>query len=66
LYVDGVEVSTSTIVPTAGAATSLQIGRIAGGSDFLKGNLDELRIYTRALTPVEIQSLMTVVTGSAP
>jgi len=62
LYVDGVEVSTSTITPSAAVSTNLQIGRILNGSDFLKASLDELRVYNRALTAAEIQSLMTVTT----
>jgi type VI protein secretion system component Hcp len=63
LYVDGVEVSSSTIGPGSGAATSLSIGRMPGTSDFLKAVVDELRVYNRALSASEIVSLMTVVTG---
>ena len=48
--------STSTTVPDAAVPTSLQIGRMFGGSNFLKGTLDELRIYSRALTQAEIKT----------
>ena len=34
-------------------------------ANFLKGTLDELRIYTRALTQAEIKPLMTVATGAS-
>jgi type VI protein secretion system component Hcp len=62
LYIDGTEVSSSTITATASACTNLQMGRILNGSDFLKASLDELRVYNRCLTPLEVQSLMTVTT----
>ena len=66
LYVDGSQKSSSTIVPTAGASASLQIGRMIGGSNCLRGTVDELRIYSRALSQSDIQTLKTLITGSQP
>jgi hypothetical protein len=63
-YVDGNEVSSSTIVPSPAAPTSLQIGRMIGDSYYFKGTLDELRIYSRALAQAEIQALMMTATVS--
>jgi len=66
LYVDGDEKSSSTILPTAGAPNRLQIGRTFNGSDYLRGTVDELRIFSRALTQTEIQSLMNAAISSQP
>ncbi|PYV07763.1 MAG: hypothetical protein DMG07_27665 [Acidobacteria bacterium] len=57
-YIDGKQVSSSTIAPKVATPTSLQIGRMIGGSGYLKGSLDELRIYRRALTQADIRTLM--------
>lgn len=65
-YVDGDEKGSSTIRPTAAAPTSLQIGRVLDGSDYLRGTVDELRVYSRALSQTEIQSLMNIAIGSQP
>src|SRR5437773_753713 len=65
-YVDGDEKGSSTIRPTAAAPTSLQIGRVRDGSDYLRGTVDELRVYSRALSQTEIQSLMNIAIGSQP
>ena len=58
LYVDGVLVAQDTTNPIASArvATSTEIGRIA--SDFV-GGIDEIRVYSRALTSSEITALAT-------
>ena len=58
------QVSSSTIAPKAATPTSLQIGRMIGGSGYLKGSLDELRIYRRALTQADIRTLMLQSFGS--
>src|SRR5438128_12635332 len=65
-YVDGDEKRSSTIRPTAATPTSLQIGRVLDGSDYLRGTVDELRVYSRALSQTEIQSLMNIAIGSQP
>ncbi len=58
LYIDGVQASSSTIVPSAVTADSIQIGRWIGGSEYFKGVLDEIRIYARALNQTEIAAVM--------
>jgi hypothetical protein len=58
LYVDGVLAGTSTIAPSSAAATVLQIGRWINGSEYFNGKIDELRIYNRALNPMELQTAM--------
>jgi MYXO-CTERM domain-containing protein len=58
LYVNGVEhgtVGTGIAPPTASGAT-LQIGE-AQGAQFFHGNIDEVRIYNRALLDTEIPVL---------
>ena len=40
-----------------GSYTGLSIGRIFGVPEFNKGAVDELRVFTRALTPVEVAYL---------
>jgi concanavalin A-like lectin/glucanase superfamily protein len=60
LYVNGVQDATmgsSIPVPTASTAT-LQIGE-AQGAQYFHGNIDEVRIYNRVLTDVEVDLLRT-------
>jgi len=65
-YVGGDEKGSSTIRPTAATPNSLQIGRVLDGSGYLSGTVDELRIYSRALSQTEIQSLMNIAISSQP
>lgn len=60
LYVDGTEVgSTSKSGPISmNANVPLNLGRNPGNSSYMKGVLDDVRIYNRALTPAEIKALM--------
>jgi hypothetical protein len=56
LYINGFAVSNSTgIWPDVGAYT-VRIGNNAGGGGF-NGYMNELRIYQRAITPIELQML---------
>jgi hypothetical protein len=59
LYVNGAEVSS---VPQTGAlevnANPLQIGGSTYGSEHFAGQIDEVRVYNRALSPGEIQADM--------
>jgi hypothetical protein len=60
LFVNGIEVSsrtqTGTIAVTAGA---LRIGGNAAWADeFFEGDIDDVRIYNRALSPAEVQADM--------
>ncbi len=59
LYIDGASnaSATQTFVPAANTAPLL-IGRFGGNADHLDGIIDEVRIYSRALTQAEIQSDM--------
>ena len=63
-YIDGKQVSSSTIAPSAAATNRLLIGKMIGASDFLMGILDELRIYNRALSQAEVTTLMTLAVGN--
>ncbi|HEX6685457.1 MAG TPA: sialidase family protein [Candidatus Limnocylindrales bacterium] len=60
LWVDGVEVSSTAVPPgsvTAGKEFGVQgihIGQRLDGVDRFRGTLDEVRVYKRALTPVEM------------
>src|SRR5262249_15233896 len=62
LYVDGVEVasvSTTVTIPYSGLGTKTVIGAHGNGQttfDF-NGKIDDVRIYSRALCPTEIQTL---------
>ncbi|MFC3812838.1 LamG-like jellyroll fold domain-containing protein [Lacihabitans lacunae] len=56
LYLDGVEVgSLNGTLNTA--SSSLFIGRFITASDYFKGALDDIRIYNRALSHQEIQTM---------
>ena len=57
-YIDGQPVSSSTIAPRAAPVATFQIGRWITGSEYFKGTLDELRVYSRALTQEEILLVM--------
>ncbi|MDQ2828271.1 MAG: LamG domain-containing protein, partial [Chloroflexota bacterium] len=59
LYVDGVRVATSTVPPQTATPTALQFGRWTGGSEYFQGALDDVRIYTRALSLSEVHALDT-------
>ena len=57
--------ATGTITPTVG---NVQIGEISGGDDEFTGAIDEVRIYTRALSPEQVVALYSnrtnVITGN--
>jgi hypothetical protein len=57
-YVDGAIAASSTIASEAGPTTSFQIGRWVGGSEYFKGSIDEVRIYSRALSASEVKAAM--------
>jgi Concanavalin A-like lectin/glucanases superfamily len=59
LFVNGVQVGSRAL--TGALLTSTGVLRIGGNSiwgEFFKGQIDEIRIYNRALTPAEIQADM--------
>jgi Concanavalin A-like lectin/glucanases superfamily/Bacterial Ig-like domain/Bacterial Ig domain len=67
LYVNGTQVAvdgrSGAVAPTTGA---LRIGGTILSSEFYKGDIDEVRVYSRALTAGEIQTDMnTAIDGAA-
>jgi hypothetical protein len=64
-YLDGVEIlavpETSTIQPRH---NSLRLGVDGAYQQFMNGLIDDLRIYSRALTPTEIQGVMQTPVGA--
>ena len=56
-YLDGVEVAASTVKPQEGAPTQLMFGNYPTGDQFFCGKLDDVRIYNRTLSCLEIESL---------
>ena len=61
IYVDGVQQSdTSTLIPSTNANANAVIGRFYGNSDnfYFDGNIDEVRVYNRALSTGEILQLV--------
>lgn len=74
LYIDGVADGTGTVSPFIGL--TMYFGSINNTSNFLTGNLDEIGIWSRALSGAEITQLynggagltypFTVATASAP
>ncbi len=59
LYIDGALAASATTAPQSAAPTKLAFGRWTGGAEYLKGNVDDVRIYNRALTATEVQTLDT-------
>lgn len=59
LYFDGVAILSGTVSSTIGSSGSVAsyIGARAGSSLFFNGDIDESRIYNRALTAAEINDL---------
>ena len=60
LYIDGVldKTGTASVNPSGGTTDIVSIGRFGGFSGYyLKGQLDDVRIYNRALSPQEIRTL---------
>ena len=57
LYIDGTSVNTSTTATNTGAATALTAGMTPGGTNYFSGDLDEIRVYNRALSAAEISGL---------
>ncbi|WP_395044219.1 LamG-like jellyroll fold domain-containing protein [Flavobacterium sp.] len=56
LYKNGILIATNTNVPVASntATSKLYIGCYSGNNSFFMGNIDEVRIWNRILTPTEI------------
>ncbi len=57
LFVNGIEVGSRAMSgPMVTSTGVLRIGGNSVWSEFFAGRIDEIRIYNRALTPVEILS----------
>lgn len=69
LWVDGAVVGTAT-APTGsispGRPFNFDVGRKLDGSDYFQGQLDEVRIYKRALTAAELASIRSSNSVSVP
>ena len=57
LYVDGVETNRSNVAPDTGGIASARLGAGFDNNENYGGQLDEVRIYSRALRPEEIAQL---------
>ena len=57
LYVDGVVAPTLSVSHDAGAPTAVFMGAASAGTSFFNGSLDDIRVYTRALTAREVGDL---------
>jgi hypothetical protein len=61
LYLNGVQVGTNPAMSLRpadlGNAPNYYIGRSEFSDPYLDGNVDEIRVYSRALSPAEIQAL---------
>jgi hypothetical protein len=70
LFVDGRQVSTTTVLNSAVGsllnAIDTTIGAVTTNQFFLAGQLDDLRIYNRALTAGEVRQLYNVGRGNMP
>jgi hypothetical protein len=55
LYVDGQSVDTTTRAPDTGAVAGARLG--TQGAEHYKGDIDEVRVYNRVLSPAEVQAL---------
>jgi len=63
LYIDGVSVATSTVTAQTAAPSELNVGRSTAATSYLAGKLDDVRIYSRALTASDIQRLAAGLVG---
>jgi hypothetical protein len=56
VYIDGVQCNTGAVTAINNGTDTVEIGRFRGGYYF-NGKIDDVRIYNRALTAEEVQSL---------
>jgi hypothetical protein len=57
LYLDGVQADAATNSPQQGRATNLYVGTYDPPSELCAGQIDDLRIYSRALTAADVAML---------
>lgn len=65
-YLNGTAIGTSTPVSLGSLSGVLQVGAWSGPSDFLRGTLDEVRVYSRALSATEVGAEMSLSTVLPP
>jgi Concanavalin A-like lectin/glucanases superfamily len=58
LFVDGARPETSTILPPTGEVASARLGADFDNSENFAGQLDDVRIYSRALNAAEVAALV--------
>jgi hypothetical protein len=58
LYVDGVAVTATTTAHDAGAVTGAFIGASSASADFFNGMIDDVRVYSAALTATQVARLV--------
>ena len=68
LYVNGAQVSSKSVTGANGqlGSGSLHIGGNAVWAEWFSGQIDDLRVYNRALTVAEVQSDMNTPVGGTP
>jgi len=66
IYIDGTQVATNATVPSGGSSGGTNYFRIGGngiwdgpGANWFNGQIDDVALWTRALTPAELQLLYT-------
>ncbi|HEY7375114.1 MAG TPA: LamG-like jellyroll fold domain-containing protein [Polyangia bacterium] len=57
LYVDGVAATATATAHDSAAVTSAFLGATSAAAGFFNGSIDEVRLYDRALTALEVSSL---------
>jgi hypothetical protein len=57
LYLDGVQRGTGGAAPDTGAVRNARIGAIYNNAENFQGQIDEVRVYNRPLTAVEVAAL---------
>jgi hypothetical protein len=57
LYIDGTQINTSTVAPNTASPTELNLGRWSGGASYLLGQLDDIRIYSSAISSTEVSQI---------
>ncbi|WP_247002280.1 LamG-like jellyroll fold domain-containing protein [Halosolutus gelatinilyticus] len=57
LYVDGTEVDANSVSGSLASETDIQLGGDNGDHNYWHGRIDEVRTYSRALSPTEVSEL---------
>lgn len=57
VYVNGIPITVTTASAFASVSNVSQIGRTGGANAYMFGGIDDLRVYSRAITPAEIRLL---------